>query len=448
MRMRRVGLTIWLVLLGAISSMHAQERFGGIAGVVTDTTSAAVPGATVTVVNKQTGASRTVVTVADGSYRIPDLEPGRYTVTIELQGFQKDTADDVQVLLGRTFTINAQLKVGAVTEVVSVTGQAERPIDLTSVTLQHNVAAEEFDALPKARTFQAMALTAPGVTGLVDLNNSVNNGVEGGIQVHGASAAENSYLVDGVVTNSPIEGQARQSTVFEYLQEVQVKTSGIDAQYGGALGGVISAVTRSGGNIFSGEGHYYYIGNGLSAGPVNRLVLDPVTQSFAAYAQDGKQKDNRSEVGGSLGGPIVKDKLFFFGSLSPRFVSRTNDYLFSNGTTPGSIDNSATLWQAFGKVTYSSPKVQANASLLLTPQTSTGTLPAYNGLNGQVITSSLSGNAVNNQRGYDISQDTFSGNVDYWLGKSNFVSARGGYFYDTYKDTGVPQTHNRARTPG
>src|SRR6185312_7268168 len=102
----------------------------------------------------------------------PDLDPGRYSVDIELQGFQKSTAPDVQVLLGRTFTVNSQLKVGNVTEAVTVTGQAERPIDLTSVTLQHNVTADEFGGLPKARTFQSMGFTAPGVSGLVDINNN------------------------------------------------------------------------------------------------------------------------------------------------------------------------------------------------------------------------------------------------------------------------------------
>ena len=167
--------------------------------------------------------------------------------------------------------------------------------------------------MPKARSFQGIALTAPGV----------NSGeIEGGFQVNGASGAENSFTVDGVVTNSLIDGRSRQDTVFEYLQEVQVKTSGIDAEYGGALGGVISAVTKSGGNQFSGEGHYYYIGNGLSAGPIERIQLSPVDNTTVFHVQDDKQKNNRNEFGGSIGGPIVKDRLFFFGSVSPRFVRR------------------------------------------------------------------------------------------------------------------------------
>jgi outer membrane receptor protein involved in Fe transport len=118
------------------------------------------------------------------------------------------------------------------------------------------VTAEEFDQLPKSRSFQSMALTAP----------SVNSGeIEGGFQVNGASGSENQFTIDGVATNSLLSGHSRQNAAFEYLQEVQVKTVGIPAEFGGALGGVISAVTKSGGNTFRGEGHYYYLGSGLSA---------------------------------------------------------------------------------------------------------------------------------------------------------------------------------------
>jgi len=143
-----------------------------------------------------------------------------------------------------------------------------------------------------------------------------------------------------------------------------VKTGGIDAEYGGALGGVISAVTKSGGNMFRGEAHYYYEGNAISAGPVKRLVLNPSDDTTVGYFQDSKQEDNRSEIGGSLGGPIVRDRLFFFGSVSPRLVRRTNDYLFSEGKVPGSFDRSDDIWQAFGKVTYSNSRVAANGRVL------------------------------------------------------------------------------------
>jgi outer membrane receptor protein involved in Fe transport len=434
MRLSHLGIVLTLLaLIAGVPAVHAQERFGGLTGVVTDTSKAPVPGATVAATNAQTGAVRTAVTGADGVFRIPDLDPGRYNVLVELQGFQKVSADNVLVLLGRTFSVEFELKPGGVSETVSVTAEAEKQIDMTSVTLAHNVTAEEFDRLPKARSFQAIALTAPGV----------NSGeIEGGFQVNGASGAENSFTVDGVAINSLLYGNSRQNTVFEYLQEVQVKTGGIDAEYGGALGGVISAVTKSGGNLFTGEGHYYYAGSGLSAQPVKRLVLDPNDLKTVNYFQDDKQRNHSSEFGGSLGGPILKDRLFFFGSISPRIVRRTNNYDFSNGTDSGSIDQEQTQWQGFGKVTYARGRVTANASVLVTPQRSTGTLPAYNGTGTNDITSSKAGNLSNATRGFSTDQNNIGGNVNVLLGRANYVTVRGGSFHDAYDDMGVPLTTN------
>ena len=216
------------------------------------------------------------------------------------------------------------MSVGGLTETVQVTAEASPLVDNRSTLIAHNVSAEEFDRLPKGRSFQSIALTAP----------SVNAGeVEGGFQVNGASGAENGFTVDGITTNSLINGQSRQNTVFEYLQEVQVKTSGISAEYGGALGGVISAVTKSGGNVFRGEGHYYYEGSALAVAPVQAAGARADSRDHRAfYVQDHENKNRQSEFGGSIGGPILVDRLFFFGSYSPRNEKRDNLYNFTDGT--------------------------------------------------------------------------------------------------------------------
>jgi hypothetical protein len=422
-----VALALAASYLGEMP-LAGQERFGGLAGVVTDASKGAVPGATVTVTNKGTGAVRTVVTGPDGGYRIPDLEPGRYNVAIELAGFQKATADDVLVLLGRTFEISPELKPGAVTEVVNVTAVTPQ-VDLKGVEIAHNVTAEEFDRLPKTRSFQGIALAAP----------SVNQGeIEGGLQVNGASGAENAFTVDGVVTNSLVNGSARQNTVFEYLQEVQVKTTGIAAEYGGALGGVVSAVTKSGGNTFLGEGHYYYLGSGLSAGPVTRLVLDPADDRTVSYFQDRKDPDHNNEFGASVGGPIIKDRLFFFGSVSPRLAHRTRTYQLADGTGSLDIKREQTYMQGFGKVNVTSGRLNAYATVLYTPTTSDGTLQNLDGAGPNFFVSGRPALAPNQQIGYESNQTSTTGNVDFTLGTSNFITVKGGYFYDSYKDTGVP----------
>jgi hypothetical protein len=268
---------------------------------------------------------------------------------------------------------------------------------------------------------------------------SVNEGeIEGGFQVNGASGAENSFTVDGVVTNSLISGHSRQNTVFEYIQEVQVKTTGIPAEYGGALGGVISAVTKSGGNTFTGEGHYYFDGSALGAGPVKRLVLDPVDDKTVSYVQDEKDPIVRNEFGGSMGGPVVRDKLFFFGSVSPRLIRRTRTYNYTDGA--GDVKQDATQMQAFGKLSYGSRRFNAYGTVLYTPTSQSGTTRAYNGTIPNALSVSRASDSPNIERGFDQTQIGTTFNADVILTGSAFLTARGGYFRDNYEDTGVPTT--------
>lgn len=423
------ALAVFVLVMTGLAS--AQERFGTLRGTVLDQSRAVVPGVTVTITNAVTGEPRVVVTDGTGQYTAQDLNPGRYNVEFELSGFAKVERIDVLVLVGRTFDVGAELRVGELIEKVQVTGQVPL-VDTRSTVISHNVTAEEIERLPKGRSFQSLALTAP----------SVNSGeIEGGFQVNGASGAENAYLVDGVVTNSLINGKSRQDTVFEYLEEVQVKTTGISAEYGGALGGVVSAVTKSGGNTFRGEAHYYFLGSPLNAAPPKRLNLDPTDDRTVRYLEDSKNPDYQNEAGGSIGGPIVRDRLFFFGSYSPRFRRETKDYLFSNGTEAAALKRTQTYTQAFGKVSYGGTgRVLATGSVLATPVRSEGTLPTYQGSCNNCITSNLASNEINRGRGFETDQINTSGSVDFVLPNTSVLQIRGGYFSDNYKDTGVPNT--------
>jgi hypothetical protein len=418
------------VLFGPANAVQAQERTGTITGTATDVSGGVLPGVTVTITNIQTGRVTTAVTDGSGMYRA-ELDPGVYKVGFELSGFARQELPEVNVLLGRTFTINASMKVGNIAEAVQVTAESSPLVDTRSTLISHNVTAEEIERMPKGRSFQSVAMTAP----------SVNSGeIEGGFQVNGASGSENQFTVDGVSTNSLLAGHSRQNTVFEYLQEVQVKTVGIPAEYGGALGGVISAVTKSGGNRFTGEGHYYYQGSALSARPVQRLVLDPGDDVTVRYFQDAEQPNMSNEIGASLGGPIMRDRLFFFGSISPRYVERTNEYKFRNGLEDGEITRKQTFMNAYGKLSFGSRKVNAYFGMLYTPTTSTGTLPAYNGFGPNFVSSSLESNQVNLTRGYKTSQRSLTGNADINLTNTTFVSVKVGSFYDNYQDRNVPLT--------
>ena len=258
--------------------------------------------------------------------------PGTYTVTFELPGFTKLEVPNVAVQAGRVLKVDAPLTVGTAEQSVQVTESAPL-IDTTTTAVATNVSSAEFDRLPKTRTFQSLAVLAP----------TVNEGtVEGGFQVNGASGAENNFIVDGISTTSLIQGNSRQNTAFEFLEQVQVKTSGIEAQYGGATGGVISAITKSGGNNFHGDVHYYYFGNALNAGAPKRLVMDPTDLLTVTYQQDYKFPLSNHEAGYSLGGPFIKNKLYFFSSASPRFqqANATSSLLTSKPSTSIRISSS------------------------------------------------------------------------------------------------------------
>ncbi|RPI52705.1 MAG: TonB-dependent receptor, partial [Acidobacteria bacterium] len=418
------------MLLVPATRVQAQERTGTVAGELTDASGGVLPGVTVVFTNQRTQRITTVQTDGAGAYRI-ELEPGTYTARFELSGFARQEVPNFEVQLGRIYDLDQALKVGNVTEAVQVTAENAPLVDTRSTIIAHNVTAEEIDRLPKGRSFQSIALAAP----------SVNSGdIEGGFQVNGASGAENAFTVDGVNTTSLVNGSSRQNTVFEYIQEVQVKTTGIPAEFGGALGGVISAVTKSGGNIFTGETHYYFDGSPLSAGPVKRLVLSPVDDKTVTYVQDEKQPDIRHEFGGSVGGPIVRDRLFFFGSFSPRINTRTNDYQFSSGTDPGEIKRTTKLIQAFGKMSVGSRRVNAYVTGLATPTYVKGTLLAYNGIGPQFVSSTKAAAAPNIDRGFEQMQVNTTGNVDLVVTNNAYATFRAGYFHDRYTDTGIPNT--------
>ena len=315
-----------------------------------------------------------------------------------------------------------------------MTAEDTPAIDTRSTLVAHNVTAEEIERMPKGRSFQSLALTAP----------SVNEGqIEGGIQVNGASGAENSYTVDGVVTNSLINGQSRQNTVFEYLQEVQVKTTGIGAEYGGALGGVISAVTKSGGNQVRGEAHYFYEGSALAAAPVKRLVLDPSDDVTVSYVQDDRatrppQRDRRFDRRADHPRPPVLLRLV----LSPhrprderlpvqqrrRARADRHGQTADAGLRQGDLQRDAVHGVRVGAVHAHDVDGHAAGVQRRGAQRARQLVRRATGSTSTAASRQTQTNAT--------------GNVDVTLGNSSFVSVRGGYFYDNYKDTNIPDVTN------
>lgn len=420
---------LFILLMLAVSSVVvAQERFGILAGTVTDPSKAPMPDVQVTVTNQDTGRSTAVKTGGDGNFIIRGLEPGRYTARFERTGFTITDVPDIILTAGAQLQLNQTLSVGATSETVEVTAEAPL-IDVSSARLAHNVTAEEFDRLPKGRSFQAMALSS----------TSVNSGeIEGGFQVNGASGAENQFTIDGVSTTSLIDGRSRQNALFEIIQEVQVKTAGIDAEFGGAMGGVISAITKSGGNDFHGDLHYYLSGNKLSAGPVKRLLLDPSDEKTVSYVQDSKSKNDSNEIGGSFSGPLIKNRLFFFSAFSPRFTRESRDYLFSSGAERGTLKRATDTWMMFHKLNWDpTDRVHTYFTYLWSPTTTDGTLLGYT-VGPNQSAQSLASAMLNAPIGTFSPQSSYTGQVDVTTTPTTLLSFRAGRFWDNFKTVGIP----------
>ncbi len=372
----------------------------------------------------------TTTTGADGHYIARDVPPGKYQIQVEAQGFATARFDDVQVIAGKALLINAPMQIASGNQSVLVTESAPL-IDVTTTQVGHTVTSEEFNMMPKARSFQSLAVSSPSVT---------SGDLEGGIQVNGASGAENNFMVDGITTSSLIQGQSRQNAAFEILQEVQVKTSGIEAQYGGATGGVISAITKSGGAQFHGDVHYYFRGNGISAGPVHRLFMNPNDLVTVTYQQDNKQHNSTHEAGYSLGGyiPGIKGKkVTFFSAASPQFQSRDQLYLSSDNQNIA-LHQDTTFWQAYNKVSADiTDKLRANASFYWSPNHQEGAIPSYTGT-GNRSTSSASSLLANQIRGTFSPQSNYNADINYTVTPTSLFTIRFARFWDDYKALGVP----------
>lgn len=446
----RVAILVFTVCMFSLALAHAQETTAEINGVVKDASGGVVPNVKVTITNKLTNRVFTTQSGGDGLYRAPDLAPGRYSVRFESSGFGPQEIADVNLLLGNRLRVDALLQVSPVEQAVQVI-EAAPLIDLTSTAVGHNVTSQEFDQLPKARTFQSLLTTSPSVTSGLDQYGAIV-GVEGGIQVNGSSSAENQFFIDGVATNSQLYGHSRQNAPFEFLQEVQIKTGTPEAEYGGALGGVASAVTKSGGNQFHGDLHYYFAGNRIAADPVRRL-LNPLTVSVAGYngatpgsnngfVQDKKWSDNRQEFGGSLGGPFMKDKMWFFISGSPTWRRREIPYnLTGDGiqiVATDTIKQKQFFQETFAKLSYNpTTRLRTNFSWLYSPTFSTGNPPAYNAMtNGLVRT--LAALQTSKQDGFFAPQTNYRGSVDFMISPKMLLHVVGGRFWDNYKVSGIP----------
>jgi len=290
--MRNTRTTVWVAawLLAISTVVFAQGNpTGAVSGRVIDPEGLAMPGVTVTAQSPALQGVRTTTSSDNGDYIIPFLPPGMYTVTFELEGFQAQQRS-VQVEIAATIPLDVKLALASVTETVQVTGTAATEIAQTA-TVASTYKSDLVEKLPLGRTLQAATLLAPGVN---------DNGPGGNIMVSGALSYENLNLVNGVVINENLRGQARNLFIEDAIQETKVSTGSISAEYGRFQGGVINSITKSGSNVFSGSFRVSFTNDSWS--------------SLTPYPGDQNIDDTVPVYEATLGGPILRDKLWFFGA--------------------------------------------------------------------------------------------------------------------------------------
>jgi hypothetical protein len=329
----RASLGVWLLALIVPALAGAQATTGTISGTITDESKAVLPGVTVQVRNVETGNTRTIMTDARGGFRALNLSPGTYAVTAELQGFTPAKRENLVVEIGRDVAADVVLKLGAVSEQVTVQGAATN-VELSSAVAGGVVTTTQIAELPlNGRSFMQLATLQPGVT----VSRATSRDFTGGfgntqVSIGGARPEMTGYLLEG--TNiSDISDKAPSSMAgvllgVDAVKEFSVQTHDYAAEFGRAAGGVISAVTKSGTNAIHGT-IFEFLRDSTFDAP-NFFDPDGVTPPFT-----------RNQFGATAGGPMVKNKLFYFGSyeglrqnLSLTRLARLPNAAAHNGILP------------------------------------------------------------------------------------------------------------------
>src|SRR6267154_2395253 len=278
---------------------QAASTSGRLEGLVLDSSGAGVPGATVVITNKKTDVSTTLKTDEDGHFVALYLPPGIYEVTVEKEGFQKQVLQDTAVEVGTTTTLHPRLTVGHVETSVIVSASAVA-VDPTQSSLGTVVDQQSIESLPlNGRNFTDFALLTPGATTDGDFVMISFNGVAGNF---------NNYTVDGGNNNNAFFAQQIGRTIpFQFsedvIREFEVTSTGFEAEFGQSGGGLVNTVTKSGTNQVHGDTYYYILDSSTSAN-------DKINEEQGI----AKPHNRRQQFGGTVGGPLIHDRLFFLGN--------------------------------------------------------------------------------------------------------------------------------------
>ena len=364
----RIWLNIALLLALGGSAATAQTT-GGIVGRVADENGSALPGVTVQATSPSLQGQRTTASDASGNFRLSLLPPGDYTVLFELAGFAPEQ-QSVPVGLDRDATVNGTLRPSESEEITVVSDAAV--IDPTTAAIGQSIDTRAIESLPTGRNYSTMAQFVPGVSSDANPENSSQST----ITVYGSSGAENTFYVDGVNTTGVEYGFQGKELNFEFIQAIDIKTGGYEAEHGKSTGGVINVITKSGGNEFKGDVFGYFDDDSLQANPKRVGSSAGTIDSFT-----------RQDYGVDLGGYFIKDRLWFFAAYDR--VDNTTDTILPAGPQAGEIVQSTSERDlGAAKLTWN---VSGNHSLVATffqdPRDDTGAINDNDHrLNGEPLT--------------------------------------------------------------
>jgi hypothetical protein len=447
------GILALVLLLCAGTGAYAQEQSGSIQGLVKDSSGAVLPGVTIEARSLSLVGVATAVSDGEGGYRFPALPPGVYELTATLQGFTDKKLADIQLALGQLLKIELAMSVGGVAETVQIT--AESPlIDVKQNAAAATISKDAIDRIPKGRDWTSVIATAPGAN---------NESRAGGLQIDGSSGSENRFIVDGMdrtnLRTGVSDAQNSNSTVLvDFLEQVQVKSSGYAAEYGGSTGGVISAITKSGSNQFHGDLGTYYRNEGMQSAPRKAWRINPFTDCSTCtgtpefLATPDTKLDNWNPIG-DVGGPVLHDRAWFYFGTSYNRTDNERTTTFRNSPPPYET-RTLTMWSDstyynWNGTTQLTKNLRLRVSGANTRSANRGSLPTATQLqpDGSVFADGTSTNGFNTatwdadpekfkdrweRTGNDGLNDLYSGNVDWVLTPKLFVNLQTGYYvYDS-----------------
>lgn len=474
-----LGLAVAFCLLASIP-IFAQETTGGLQGTVKDPSGAVLSNAQVVATSNILVGNKTVNTDASGYYRFANLPPGSYVLTVTAKGFRTSKREGLVIGVGHLPTVDLTLEVGGTETVVEVSG-ATPAIDVTQNTTQTNITEDVVQNVPHGRSFQSVIQFAPSArneplegntrfagqgTGGSSPGNGANGG-DHGFSVAGGSDSENSYLVEGQETANLIGGFSHTNVPFDFIDEVQVKSSGIEAEHGGALGGVVNVVMKKGSNAYHGTAFMQFENQGLDGSPTAFSRYDPAsfgTPTSWGFIDPGYQnyqpiKPKTSDIfpGFTFGGPIMKDKIFGFVGFNPEWNDEERHVNYGpafGGVLPFSrnihtyyttarIDASLTnKLRIYGSWLYQYQKEYGEN--LPQSDSANGLLNAFTGCYSSSTCLAPGGlgnppSAFSHSQGFAAPNSTTNVGADFTITPHIVATTRFGYYFENYHDFGFPQ---------